>query len=151
MIALSACNNKSGKSMKLEDYSIEVDTVYTNQSDTPKIASDTTNKNIEGIDLPPYSTATLVNWKEYFRKNNKYEDWNPKNPQVVLIKAIVEKDGTLTDVAIVKECDEDKLNKEALRLIRDAKANGAQIEPARNSNGEYIRSRWAIPVSFPPK
>ena len=104
----------------------------------------------EVVDIP-YATASLMNWKEYFRTNNKYKDWDPKNPQRVMMRAIVEKDGTTTDVTILKKCDEESLNKEAFRLIQDAKANGAQIDPAKNADGNPVRSKWTIIVEFPPK
>ena len=163
MMVLSSCSSK-GEKVKMPDVSLSVenqtgkgftekdsvnkDTLNATNVDKPTTTSNTTT---DSLDLPPYSTATLVNWKEYFRTNNNYKNWYPKNPKTVVIVGIVEKDGTITDLKIVKKCDVELLNKEALRLIRDAKANGAQIEPARNSNGDYIRSRWTIPVSFPPK
>ena len=168
MIALSTCNNKSGRSMKLEDYSIEADTVKPNQTDKEltvcdsihkdtlntakvdksQISSDTTD---ESLDTPPYLPAQFVNALEYLRTNNKYKDWDPKNPKIVGIKAIIEKDGSLTNVAIGIKCDEESLNKEAFRLINDAIANGVKIEPAKNARGNPIRMRWGIYVSFPPK
>ena len=141
MLVLSACGSKEGK-LKISDESLFAE----HPSDKVLTVSDSVNKDTLNLDLPPYSTAALLNAKEYFRTNNKYKDWDPKNPQYVLISAIVEKDGTLTDMKVVKKCNDDLLNKEALRLIREAK-----IEPAKNSNGDYTRSRWSIVVKFPPE
>ena len=162
MLVLSACGSKEGK-LKISDESLFVgnqndkglsvsdsvnkDTMNMTKVNETAISPDTTNDN---LDAPPYSTATLLNAKEYFRTNNKYKNWDPKNSKTVLIKAIVEKDGSTTNVKVMKECDEDILNKEAVRLIRDAKANGAHIDPAKNEDGNPVRSKWAIPVYFPP-
>lgn len=125
-----------------------------NKSEKVKVVSEDSTivmQPMDSVNTPPYSTASLLNWKEYFRKNNKYKNWDAKNHQQVFIKAVVEKDGTINDVKIIKKCEDELLNKEALRLIRDAKTNGAQIEPARNENGDSIRSSWIIVVNFPAK
>ena len=156
VIFLNSCSSKSEKVRVPGDNSI-----ITQQNNTVLMKADSAIKDTLNItqsstandshDLPPYSTASLLNWKEYFRTNNKYKDWDSKDAQKVFIRAIVEKDGAITDVIIVKKCNNDLLNNEAIRLIRDAKANGAQIEPARNEKGNPIRSNWTIAIDFPPK
>lgn len=159
MMILSACSSRGEKVKASSDEnpvavqqqasgiatndSVSKDTLNVAQVDKPAASQAAT---IDSLDLPPYATATLVNAIEYFRTNNKYKDWDPKNPQGVSISTIVETDGTLTDLTIVRKCNEELLNKEALRLIKEAK-----IEPAKNSSGDNIRSRWSIRVVFPPK
>ena len=148
---LSACSSKGGK-LKTPD-----DSLFLEHPNDKKDTIDNTfvfNKlkvKDDSVYKIPYATASLLNWREYFRKNNKYKDWNSKNHQRVTIGAIIEKDGSTTDVNILKKCDENALNKEAVRLIRDAKANGAQIEPAKNEDGNPVRSAWVIFVNFPPE
>jgi len=119
-----------------------------NEQENKQSATTTTTNEVVAVPAIP---AQLLKAVEYFRANNKFKDWDPKNPQKVYFKAIVEKDGTLTDLTIVKKCDEESLNKEAFRLIHDAGANGAKIDPGKDANGNPIRSKWMIVVDFPPK
>jgi len=158
IIILLACSGKREKITTLSDSQL-----FENQNNKENTVSDTLilegqktkqtselTATEEVVDMP-YATASLVNWKEYFRKNNKYKDRDPKNSKRVIVQAIVEKDGSTTDVKILRECDEDLLNKEAFRLIQDAKAIGAQIEPGKDAYGNPVRSKWTIFVEFPPK
>lgn len=106
----------------------------------------------------PPTTALLENASAYFRTNNKYKDWNKNDERKILLKAIIEKDGTPTNLHIVGgwnnksderiegTCGNKELDEEALRLIRNAK-----ISPATNESEEAVRSNWIILVHFPPK
>lgn len=94
--------------------------------------------------LPP-TTAVLKDAITYFRKNNKYKEWDSSNRKVVILGAITEKDGTLTNLTVIRG-DIEKLNKEAIRLVQEAK-----IKPAEDYNGNPVRSKWVIAVDFPPK
>lgn len=93
------------------------------------------------------NTPTLDNALEYFMTNNRYKDWDPNDKKEVWVKYIVEKDGTASDVSIMKSCDVEKLDNEALRLIREA-----HFLHGTNHQNEPIRcGDMAIIVYFPPK
>lgn len=93
----------------------------------------------------PPTTASLKDWKNYFRTHNQYKDWNPKDKKQVLVSAITTKEGKPTEVQIVSSCKIDKLDKEALRLIQNA-----ELDPARDEQNNPVRSKWFIMVMFPP-
>lgn len=85
--------------------------------------------------------------KEYFRKNNKYKDWDANNPKQVLLEYIVEKNGTASNVEVKKSSGIKKLDDEALRLIKEAK-----YLPGTNQKGELVRcGNTVITVYFPTK
>jgi len=95
----------------------------------------------------PYSTAALENPKEYFRANNKFKDWDKANQQRVIVRAIIEKDSTASNIQVMKnDLEYPELKAEAIRLIEEAK-----ILPALNENGEKVRSKWIIFVFCPPQ
>ena len=105
------------------------------------------NKVEEKDEEMPYTTATLKDWKNYFRQNNQYKDWPKDDEKKTMILAVIEADGTATDVKVARSSGIDKLDKEAIRLIENA-----EIEPATNEEGNPIRMKnWIIPVYFPPR
>lgn len=93
----------------------------------------------------PEVTAELPNAINYFLENNKYKDWNVTDRKVVFLQGIVEIDGTITGIKIIKSSQIDDLDKEAIRLINSAKYN-----PGKNKN-KNVRSKISIPVFFPPQ
>lgn len=110
--------------------------------------------------MPPY-TAHQKDALNYFRQNNRLKDWDPKKAKQVMVKAVIEKDGSLTRPFIYRyrELDpatnewttkenwqEDDFTREALRLIQEA-----DIEAGRDKDGNFVRSEWMNVVFFPPK
>lgn len=94
----------------------------------------------------PYKTAELKDANDYFKKNNRYKDWDVNNRQTILVRAIIEKDSIASGIKILsKNIEHLELKEEAMRLIQDAK-----IAPALNEEGEAVRSKWTIAVYFPP-
>jgi len=94
----------------------------------------------------PTNTAQLPDDITYFKQNNKYKDWDKNNSKVVILQGIVEKDGTISRVRILRSSNEKKLDEEALRLIKSA-----QYIPGKNAKGEDVRSKFSILVHFPAK
>lgn len=95
----------------------------------------------------PYNTAHLDDAIAYFRKNNKYKDWDKNDKKKIVVRAIIEKDSTASNIQIMsKDSEHPELKDEAIRLIQDAK-----ILPALNENGEVVRSKWVIIINFPPQ
>jgi TonB family protein len=123
---------------QLECYGISP---YNNCSDEYYLDEDTTV--YDGPMLE--STAELPDAAAYFIKNNKYKDWDKNDKKRVVIKGIVEKDGTITNVSIASSSKVDKLDQEALRLIKSAK-----YIPGR-AKGKIVRSKYTNFVFFPPE
>ncbi len=106
----------------------------------------------------PYHTADIPGWLSYNRKNNKYKDWDKTDGKAVLLKILVEKDGTPSDIRIIGGGNSDLTNKsktgcgikeldeEALRLVREA-----QFTPGTDKEKNPVRSYTAVFVYFPPK
>ena len=92
----------------------------------------------------PSPTAELPDAMTYFRQNNKFKDWDKNNSKVVILQGIVEKNGTISDVRILRPSNVKELDDEALRLIQSAK-----YTPGKNPQGEDVRSKFTIPVYFP--
>ena len=81
---------------------------------------------------------------KYLRENLKYPD-NTKDRGVqgrLVIGFIVEKDGSLTDVKVLRPVDID-LDAEVLRLVKGM----PKWIPGRH-NGQRVRVKYNVPVSF---
>ena len=84
---------------------------------------------------------------DYFRKNNRYNDWDSKNPKETLIEYVVEKNGKASHVAIKEISGNAELDQEAIRLIKEAEYTGAKLK-----NGKEARAGgMMINVTFPTK
>ncbi len=134
-ILITACGNNKKQTLPEEE------PATVGQRDTTEVTEADAS-----LDEPPYTTPILENAGAYFKANNKYKDWDEKNRKMVIIKCVVEKDSTTSDVIARRSCGNEKLDKEAIRLIEDAK-----VIPGKDARGEAVRSRFTIVVDFPPK
>lgn len=83
----------------------------------------------------------------YFRKNNRYNDWDSKNPKETLIEYVVEKNGKASHVSIKESSGNAELDQEAIRLIKEAEYTVAKLK-----NGKEARAGgMMINVTFPTK
>jgi TonB family protein len=57
----------------------------------------------------------------YFRQNNRFKDWDKNDKKQIFLQGVVEKDGTVTNVRILRSSKIPKLDEEALRLVKSAK------------------------------
>lgn len=89
----------------------------------------------------PGGTAALMSW---LSQNIKYPVIAAENGVKgrVIVQFVVEKDGSITDVVVVKSVDP-SLDKEATRVIK----NMPHWIPGRQ-NGSPVRVRFTVPVSF---
>ena len=94
----------------------------------------------------PAGTAELLDPINYFRQNNKFKDWDKNNPQRVALQGVVEIDGTINGVRIVRSSNVKELDDEALRLIQSAK-----YLPGKNEKGENVRTKYSVIVDFPAR
>jgi TonB family protein len=93
------------------------------------------------------TTAMMLNHIEYFRTNNRFADWDSNDEKRVFVLAIIEKDGTASNIKVGTSSGNEELDNEAVRLIREA-----EYREARNLNGDIIRmGDFGIPVYFPPR
>lgn len=84
---------------------------------------------------------------DYFRKNNRYNDWDSKNPKETLIEYVVEKNGKASHVSIKESSGNAELDQEAIRLIKEAEYTVAKLK-----NGKEVRAGgMMINVTFPTK
>lgn len=84
---------------------------------------------------------------DYFRKNNRYNDWDSKNPKETLIEYVVEKNGKASHVSIKESSGNVELDQEAIRLIKEAEYTVAKLK-----NGKEARAGgMMINVTFPTK
>ena len=98
-------------------------------------------------DTELYSTPQFPNYQAYFRENNKYKDWPKDDQKMVLVGAVIEVDGTPTDVQVKKSSEVDELDQEAVRLIKNI-----TFVPGKNKDGKPLRvPNFIITVFFPPK
>ena len=65
---------------------------------------------------------------DYFRKNNRYNDWDSKNPKETLIEYVVEKNGKASHVSIKESSGNAELDQEAIRLIKEAEYTVAKLK-----------------------
>ena len=129
-----------GVSSCVQSNDSKVSTSTNSISDSAVAVGDTTI-----YDLPT-NTAELVDAITYFRQNNKFNDRDKNDSKLVVLQGVVEKNGTISDVKILRPSNITELDDEALRLIKSAK-----YAPGKNSNGEDVRSKITIPVQFPAK
>ena len=89
----------------------------------------------------PGGTAALMSW---LSQNIKYPVIAAENGVKgrVIVQFVVEKDGSITDVVVVKSVDP-SLDKEAARVIK----NMPHWIPSRQ-NGSPVRVRFTVPVTF---
>ena len=79
--------------------------------------------------------------------DNKYKDWPKDDQKMVLVGAVIEVDGTPTDVQVKKSSEVDELDQEAVRLIKNI-----TFVPGKNKDGKPLRvPNFIIMVHFPPK
>ena len=84
---------------------------------------------------------------DYFRKNNRYNDWDSKNPKETLIEYVDEKNGKASHVSIKESSGNAELDQEAIRLIKEAEYTVAKLK-----NGKEARAGgMMINVTFPTK
>jgi len=102
-----------------------------------------TNVDTTIYDIPEY-TAELLDAVNYFRQNNKFKDWDKDNPQKVYLQGVVEINGTINSVRIIRPSNVKELDDEALRLIKSAK-----YAPGKDNAGNDIRSKFSVIVPFP--
>jgi protein TonB len=95
---------------------------------------------IGGLDIMPEPYGGAAAWAKFLQKNLRYPDTELQGR--VVISFIIERDGKLTDLNIVKGVD-NLLDREALRVLKLAPA----WKPGQQ-NGKPVRVKYTIPIVF---
>lgn len=113
-------------------------------SGTGTVAEDNSVHDAAGLDLNPEFEGGMAAWSKYIRKNLRYPSMAQENgvQGKVFIGFVVEKDGSISDVTILKGigggCDE-----EAMRVIKKS----PKWKPGQQQNNK-VRVRYTMPISF---
>jgi protein TonB len=102
----------------------------------------TTNDPVDigGLDVMPEPYGGAAAWAKFLQKNLRYPDTELQGR--VVISFIIEKDGKLTDLNIIKGVD-NLLDREALRVLKLAPA----WKPGQQ-HGKPVRVKYTIPIVF---
>ncbi|CAM3678914.1 energy transducer TonB [Mucilaginibacter galii] len=93
-----------------------------------------------GLDIMPEPFGGSAAWSKFIQRTLRYPETDMEGR--VTISFIVEKDGHLSDIQVVKGVSAD-LDREALRVIKLAPA----WKPGKQ-NGQPVRVRYTIPIVF---
>ena len=136
--------NKTVDTIKKEKE--EVSLKRTGKKEEPITEEDDPNRIYTGFGVFSH-IPLLKGGLDYFRKNNRYNDWDSKNPKETLIEYVVEKNGKASHVSIKESSGNAELDQEAIRLIKEAEYTVAKLK-----NGKEARAGgMMINVTFPTK
>ena len=122
---------------------LEAKQVVVNEPVKPK-EEEVTNKVFDVVEVMPSFPGGQGALMDYLRNNVKYPVVAQENGVQgrVVVSFVVEKDGSITDVKVVKSVDP-SLDKEASRVVRSM----PKWIPGKQ-NGSAVRVKYNVPVSF---
>ncbi|MFD1255163.1 energy transducer TonB [Mucilaginibacter terrae] len=94
----------------------------------------------EGVDVMPEPVGGNAAWAKFLQKNLHYPDTEVQGR--VIISFIIEKDGHLTDLKVIKGVATE-LDREAMRVLKLAPAWNPGLQ-----NGKPVRVKYTIPIVF---
>ncbi|HTK20103.1 MAG TPA: energy transducer TonB [Mucilaginibacter sp.] len=96
------------------------------------------------VDRVPQFPGGFVHLMDYLTTNMKYPDEAKKNgiSGKVFVAFVVEKDGSLTDIKVIKSVSPE-LDEEAVRLMKES----PKWQPG-SAEGVPCRVRYSLPVNF---
>ncbi|QJD97653.1 energy transducer TonB [Mucilaginibacter robiniae] len=114
--------------------------VTTTTTGTGTETADNTPYEINGVDVLPEPIGGSDAWSKFLQRNLRYPD--TENQGRVLVSFVVEKDGHLTDINILKGVATE-LDAEALRVLKKAPAWKPGMQ-----NGRPVRVKFTVPIVF---
>lgn len=102
--------------------------------------ADAGTKIFEGVEVMPEPVGGAAAWSKFLQRNLRYPDTEVEGR--VILSFVVEKDGHLTDIQVVKGVLSE-LDREALRVLKLAPA----WKPGKQ-NGQPVRVKYTIPIVF---
>ena len=111
--------------------------------DSEKKESEESRKNkiydvVEELPSFPGGLKALMEW---IQKNQKKPEGDPIGR--CILNFVIEKDGSLSEVKVVRSSGNEKLDEESIRLVKSM----PRWNPGKQ-NGENVRCRYSLPVSF---
>ncbi len=97
-------------------------------------------KIFDGVEVMPEPVGGAAAWSKFLQRNLRYPDTEVEGR--VILSFVVEKDGHLTDIQVVKGVLSE-LDREALRVLKLAPA----WKPGKQ-NGQPVRVKYTIPIVF---
>ena len=106
----------------------------------------TTDKVLDIAPKMPEYPGGITALKEFFKSNINYpaDAKQKKVKGFVVLKFIVEKDGSISNITVLKKGKLPSLDKEAVRVCKLVKG----FKPARDENNNAVRVYFTYPVSF---
>jgi len=101
---------------------------------------DNSPHDLGGLDVMPEPVGGNAAWAKFLQKNLRYPDTEVQGR--VIISFIIEKDGHLTDLKVIKGVITD-LDREAMRVLKLAPAWKPGLQ-----NGKPVRVKYTIPIVF---
>ncbi|MDT3401412.1 energy transducer TonB [Mucilaginibacter terrae] len=95
---------------------------------------------INGVEVMPEPYGGNAAWAKFLQKNLRYPDTDVQGR--VMLSFIIEKDGKLSDIQILKGISPE-LDREALRVLKLAPAWKPGMQ-----NGHAVRVKYTIPIVF---
>ncbi|WP_345953133.1 TonB family protein [Mucilaginibacter sp. PAMB04168] len=95
---------------------------------------------LDGLDVMPEPYGGAAAWSRFLQKNIRYPDTEVQGR--VVISFIIEKDGRLTDLQVIKGVVSE-LDREAMRVLKLAPAWKPGMQ-----NGKPVRVKYTIPIVF---
>jgi TonB family C-terminal domain len=144
--AFTSCINGNHKQERLPAAITPEDTGINN----PKPENTESIENDTIVFTAPDQTAATP-WKdgvkEYFRKHNRYKDWDKNDKKKTLVGFATLKDGSNINVTIKRSSGNSQLDEEAVRLVKEMKYD----EPATDFNRQPVNiDNMVIFIVFPP-
>jgi TonB family protein len=106
-----------------------------------KLEESNKNKVYDFVEELPSFPGGLEAMFEWIQRNQKKPEGDPIGR--CILNFVVEKDGSLSEVKVVRSSGNEKLDEESIRLVKSM----PRWNPGKQ-NGENVRCRYSLPVSF---
>ena len=106
-----------------------------------KLEESNKNKVYDFVEELPSFPGGLEAMFEWIQRNQKKPEGDPVGR--CILNFVIEKDGSLSEVKVVRSSGNEKLDEESIRLVKSM----PRWNPGKQ-NGENVRCRYSLPVSF---
>ena len=106
-----------------------------------KLEESNKNKVYDFVEELPSFPGGLKAEFEWIQRNQKKPEGDPVGR--CILNFVIEKDGSLSEVKVVRSSGNEKLDEESIRLVKSM----PRWNPGKQ-NGENVRCRYSLPVSF---
>jgi protein TonB len=139
-VAISSTNNEGDATKPTTGILDGTNTAGTGGKPGVVDGDDNSPHDIGGLDVMPEPVGGNAAWAKFLQKNLRYPDTEVQGR--VIISFIIEKDGHLTDLKVLKGVVTE-LDREAMRVLKLAPAWKPGLQ-----NGKPVRVKYTIPIVF---